>query len=62
MKANPPETDLPIRPREMDISEDMIGKLSKDALNTMGYTIKGTPKPVGIQDIERIYREALRMK
>ncbi len=51
-----------ITPREIAVTEDMIGKLSEDALNTMGYTIKGNPKPVGIQDIESIYRKALRIK
>jgi len=51
-----------ITPREIAVTEDMIGKLSEDALNTMGYTIKGNPKPVAIQDIESIYRKALRIK
>ncbi|MGA2527048.1 MAG: iron-containing alcohol dehydrogenase [Smithellaceae bacterium] len=48
--------------KEIAVTEDMIGKLCEDALNTMGYTIKGNPKPVGIQDIENIYRKALRIK
>ncbi|MFH0788010.1 MAG: iron-containing alcohol dehydrogenase [Pseudomonadota bacterium] len=51
-----------IKPKELDIPQDMIGKLAEDALNTMGYTIKGNPKPVDNKDIEAIYRKALKTK